>query len=106
MLANAYVDLGTWWCMTPFIGAGVGGARVTIANFTDQSMPIEAARLPSVALADNASKWNFAWALHAGLAYKVTPNFTVELAYRYLDIGDGVTGDSPHFDGINAVVNR
>ena len=25
VLANAYVDLGTWWCMTPFIGAGVGG---------------------------------------------------------------------------------
>ena len=25
-LANAYVDLGTWWCLTPFIGVGVGGA--------------------------------------------------------------------------------
>ncbi len=22
-LANAYADLGTWWCVTPFIGAGV-----------------------------------------------------------------------------------
>ena len=30
VLANAYVDLGTWWCITPFIGAGVGGARVSI----------------------------------------------------------------------------
>ena len=28
-LANAYVDLGTWWCMTPFIGAGVGAAHNT-----------------------------------------------------------------------------
>ena len=34
-LANAYVDLGTWWCVTPFVGAGVGTARVSIANFTD-----------------------------------------------------------------------
>ena len=49
--------------------------------------------LPGLAFGDNASKWNFAWALHAGLAYKVTPNFTVELAYRYLDLGDGMTGD-------------
>ena len=24
VLANAYIDLGTWWCLTPFIGAGVG----------------------------------------------------------------------------------
>ena len=23
-LANAYADLGTWWCVTPFVGAGVG----------------------------------------------------------------------------------
>src|SRR5881394_2210699 len=38
VLGNAYVDLGTWWCMTPFIGAGVGGARVSINNFTDQSI--------------------------------------------------------------------
>ena len=35
VLANAYVDLGTWWCITPFVGAGVGAARVSIANYTD-----------------------------------------------------------------------
>ena len=34
-MANAYVDLGTWWCITPFIGAGVGAARVSIADFSD-----------------------------------------------------------------------
>ena len=32
VLGNAYVDLGTWWCVTPFIGAGVGGARVSICE--------------------------------------------------------------------------
>ncbi len=25
-LANAYIDLGTWNCLTPFIGFGIGGA--------------------------------------------------------------------------------
>lgn len=43
---------------------------------------------------------NLAWALHAGVANKVTRNFTVELAYRYLDMGDGLTGDLRTFDGI------
>ena len=33
------------------------------------------------------------------------PNFTVELAYRYLDMGDGLTGDLRAFDGANNVVN-
>ncbi len=100
VLGNAYVDLGTWWCVTPFIGAGVGGARVSINNFTDQGLAnLGAGALPGLAFGDNVSKWNLAWAVHAGLAYKVTPNFTVELAYRYLDMGDGLTGDLRTFDG-------
>ena len=106
MLGNAYVDLGTWWCMTPFIGAGVGGARVAISNFTDVGLANNGGGAePSIAFGDNVSKWNLAWALHAGVAYKVTPNFTVELAYRYLDMGDGLTGDLRTFDGTNARVN-
>ena len=106
VLANAYVDLGTWWCMTPFIGAGVGGARVSINNFTDQSITNAGlGAQPGLAFGDNVSKWNFAWAAHAGLAYKVSPNFTVELAYRYLDMGDGLTGDLRTFDGTNGIVN-
>src|SRR4029079_8730029 len=106
VLAHAFVDLGPWWCVTPFIGAGVGGARLGIANFTDQGIVnAGAGALPSLAFGDNVWKWNMAWALHAGLAYKVTPNFTVELAYRYLDMGDGLTGDLRTFDGTNNVVN-
>jgi opacity protein-like surface antigen len=106
VLGNAYVDLGTWWCMTPFIGAGIGGARVSIAGFTDQGIANNGGgALPGLALADDVSRWNFAWALHAGVAYKVTPNFTVELAYRYLDMGNGLTGDLRTFDGINNINN-
>src|ERR1700712_219829 len=105
VLGNAYVDLGTWWCMTPFIGAGVGGARVSIANFTDQGIVSGAPPVASLAFGDNTAKWNFAWAAHAGVAYKVSPNFTVELAYRYLDMGDGLTGDLRTFDGFNTVNN-
>jgi opacity protein-like surface antigen len=106
VLANAYVDLGTWWCITPFVGAGIGTARVAINGFTDQGIANNGAgALPGLAFGDNVSKWNFAWAAHAGLAYKVSPAFTVELAYRYLDMGDGLTGDLKTFDGTNAVNN-
>jgi opacity protein-like surface antigen len=106
VLANAYVDLGTWWCITPFVGAGIGTARVAINGFTDQGIANNGAgALPGLAFGDNVTKWNFAWAAHAGLAYKVSPAFTVELAYRYLDMGDGLTGDLKTFDGTNAVNN-
>ena len=71
VMANGYVDLGTWWCVTPFIGAGVGMSRVTIANYTDTGSVNNDGNgfgtFPSYAAAPAASKWNFAWALHAGL---------------------------------------
>jgi opacity protein-like surface antigen len=106
-LANAYADLGTWWCITPFVGAGIGTARVQVSNFVDQgvgSLPGGGVG-PSTAFADTASKWNFAWALHAGLGYKVSPNMTIEVAYSYINMGDGITGDLKTFDGTNAVFN-
>jgi len=37
-MANAYVDLGTWWCLTPFIGAGVGGAYNRITGVQDNGI--------------------------------------------------------------------
>jgi opacity protein-like surface antigen len=101
-LANAYVDLGTWWCITPFVGAGIGTARVTIANFTDQGVatlfPPGSGVGPSVVSAETGSRWNFAWALHTGLSYKVNPNMAIELGYSYVSLGDGVTGPDLAFD--------
>jgi opacity protein-like surface antigen len=99
-LVNAYADLGTWWCITPFIGAGVGVAHVTLSNFRDDNIITGGG-----GYANSASKTNFAWALHAGLGYQVTQNFTIELAYRYVSLGDGVTGDVINYDGSNTINN-
>src|SRR5208282_5004051 len=35
VLANGYVDLGTWDCITPFVGAGIGAAYNTMDDLTD-----------------------------------------------------------------------
>jgi opacity protein-like surface antigen len=104
VLVNAYIDLGTWWNITPFVGAGVGWSSVRIHSFRDAGIA-ETTGLPTLAYADAASKSNFAWAIHGGLAYEVTRSFTVELAYRYVNLGNGVTGDIIAFDGTNSVVN-
>ncbi len=34
-MVNGYVDLGTWWCVTPFVGAGVGVAANNLSGLTD-----------------------------------------------------------------------
>jgi len=96
---------GTWWCITPFIGAGVGGAFNQSTGLHDLgSIPSPGVGSVNSAsyFANSANKTSFAWAAHAGLAYKVNQNFTVELAYRYLDLGNAVTGKGDTFDGILA----
>ncbi|EJW11104.1 hypothetical protein A33M_3582 [Rhodovulum sp. PH10] len=99
-MANLYADLGTWWCVTPFVGVGIGAANVRIANFVDTNTVTG-----GVAYAGDTDTWNFAWAVHAGLAYRVSPSFTVELAYRYLDLGDAASGDIMAYTGLNTVNN-
>jgi opacity protein-like surface antigen len=86
-LFNGYVDLGTWSGFTPFVGAGVGFSRNTITNFSDTGE-----RTSAEWRGDDGTKWSFAWALYAGVGYKITKNFTIELAYRYIDLGDATTG--------------
>jgi opacity protein-like surface antigen len=98
-LANAYVDLGTWWNVTPFVGVGIGASRNTITSFVDTGATQSGATILSTTYGADASKWNFAWAAYAGLAYQVTPSFTVEMSYRYLNLGDATTGPTNAFDG-------
>jgi len=98
VMANAYVDLGTWWCITPFIGAGVGGSYNKISGFRDDGVSYSPGLNNSVAYFADNGKWNLAWAAHAGLAYKVNPGFTVELAYSYMNLGDGAPGNYRLFD--------
>lgn len=86
VMANAYIDLGTWMCLTPFVGAGVGYARHTITGFHDVGYISDGTSGFGYAASD-FSEWKMAWAVHAGVAYNVTSNFKMELAYRYLNFG-------------------
>jgi opacity protein-like surface antigen len=102
VLANIYADLGTWYSFTPFIGAGIGASYNTISNFLDVCTTCANG---SVATGATASKWNFAWALHAGVSYKVNSQLSIEFAYRYVDLGNAMSGDLITFDGTNNINN-
>ena len=102
-LVNVYADLGTWYSFTPFVGVGIGGSRNTIHSFRDAG--IDEFGSPTLGFAHAASKWNFAWAIHAGIGYKITPNATIEFAYRYVNLGDALSGDIETYSGLNSVNN-
>jgi opacity protein-like surface antigen len=38
-LANMYIDLGTWHCVTPYIGGGVGLASIDVIGLKDVNVP-------------------------------------------------------------------
>ena len=99
-LFNAYVDLGTWWCITPYIGAGIGFANIRIDHFRDVNVIAGGG-----GWGDTGTRTNLAWALHAGASYRVTPHFAVELAYRYLNAGNGQTGILVNLDPTVPPVN-
>jgi opacity protein-like surface antigen len=103
-LANAYLDLGTWHGLTPFIGVGLGIAQNTVSGLSDQgyatntvfntgtNVVVATATNPTYGYAANGTKSSFAYALMAGLGYDVTPNYKVELGYRYLNLGKFQSG--------------
>jgi opacity protein-like surface antigen len=86
--------------VTPFVGAGVGASLNTIKGFTDINEVTN-----GVAFGADHSKWDLAWQLTAGLAYQVTPDLTLEAAYRYLDLGSAASGDLVTYTGANTVFN-
>ena len=103
LLANAYADLGNYGGLMPYVGAGIGGARTTIHGFTD--IGTTTGGTTSIAYGDEESNWDLAWALYAGVGFEVTNALTLDLNYRYLNIGDAKSGDLVAFDGTNRIDN-
>lgn len=100
LMANAYVDLGTFCafgCLTPYLGAGVGIASNSITGWGDQGLRETGAGTgvfaPTGAYARDKTTTSLAWALHAGLGYQVNERLTLELGYRYLNLGKAQSGN-------------
>lgn len=103
ILANAYADLGDWYGVTPYIGAGIGASRNSIHSFRDAG--IDPWSSPTMAYADSNAEWDLAWALHAGVGFDVSERATVDLGYSYVHLGDGESGDIITYDGVNNIDN-
>lgn len=80
VLGNIYADLGEWWGLTPYIGVGVGMSTL------EQRMNVVPGN-GSWRYAPSYQTVNFAWAAMAGLSYAITPTFTTDVGYRYVNMG-------------------
>lgn len=85
-LLNGYLDLGTWYRMTPYMGAGVGATQVHVSGFT-----APAGRPGAGANGGSNTRYNFAYALMAGVGYSMTRNLMIDAGYRYMNFGDALS---------------
>lgn len=87
-LANGYLDMGTWYGFTPYIGGGVGFAAYQVSSFKDASLY----PLGGFGTAPDHNGANFAWAVMAGVAYHIMPDLLLDVGYRYVNMGEISTG--------------
>lgn len=84
LMANVYYDFNTGSDWTPYIGAGLGYARVKSEN----SFQLTGADTKySGSSSFSKSSNNFAWNLTAGVSYAVNNNLAIDASYRYADYG-------------------
>ncbi|MEW6632153.1 MAG: outer membrane beta-barrel protein [Pseudomonadota bacterium] len=102
LMANGYVDLGTYVGITPYVGGGVGvvyskystaiGAKDCVAPAANSTVGNGFTTTTQFNCDDPAgysgsvtasSHYDFAYSLAAGLSYQVTKNVSVDVGYEY-----------------------
>lgn len=84
LMFNLYYDFAPLHAFTPYVGAGIGVARVELDDvvFTNGAI----ARL------GDGSETTFAWSLMAGVSTGLGRGVILDVGYRYLDLGDVSAG--------------
>jgi opacity protein-like surface antigen len=99
-MVNGYVDLGSWYGITPFVGAGVGVSFNRFYGGTDNGVISTGfGSSPSGGVFGTGTKTDLAWALMAGFDMSVARNLKLELGYRYLNYGKFKSGASQCLSG-------
>ncbi|TAV75258.1 outer membrane protein [Rhizobium leguminosarum] len=89
LLANAYVDLGTYGYVTPYVGAGIGGSYVKWKNLRNVACADDGSFCDDEVTHGGKGNWRFTYALMAGASVDVTCNVKADVGYRYLHIDGG-----------------
>jgi opacity protein-like surface antigen len=94
-LANVYADLGDFHGIKPYVGAGAGASYLKTSSVESSNKDTSGPN------PKGDGKWNFAWALMAGVEYPISDNLSLDLGYRYLNLGDARTGYVSDDNGVS-----
>ncbi|MBB4303023.1 opacity protein-like surface antigen [Rhodobium orientis] len=93
IMLNGYLDVGTWQGFTPYIGAGIGTSYIKTDNVVGHNPVPPASRF------EGNEQWNLSAAAMAGASFEVAPGLMVDAGYRYLWMGDAISGNARGFRG-------
>ena len=74
-MINGYYDIDTGSKLTPYVGAGIGYAKIK-------------GKLSVLGESYSADDNNFAWQVGAGVGYALNDKVSLDAGYRYVDYGD------------------
>ena len=97
VMANGYIDLGTYVGFTPYVGAGAGMSYLSWDDLNDTTYCVPGGAdlcVPPVGAVGSTSHtgengWRFTYALMAGVAYDISKNFKLDVGYKYRSIDGG-----------------
>jgi opacity protein-like surface antigen len=89
VLLSAYYDFSPGSAFTPYIGGGIGAARITSKLQRTAGLPVGGTRL-------NDSAWGFAYHATAGVAFNISDTVTADVGVRHERVSrirlDGLVG--------------
>ncbi|MCX8996761.1 porin family protein [Rhizobiaceae bacterium BDR2-2] len=89
LMANAYVDLGTYGGFTPYVGAGIGGTYVKWDKLRNRACADDGSGCDGTIEHGGKGGWRFTYALMAGASYDITCNLKADAGYRFRHIEGG-----------------
>jgi len=80
VFVSSFWDITNYGGFTPYVGGGIGASNNEITGLT------------APAGATDGSDWDFAYHVDVGVSYDITHNLKFDLAYRYVDLGEVISG--------------
>lgn len=91
VMVNAYWDFAPIDKITPYLGAGIGMAHLDTSDQTTTG---------GVATESGSTSDNFAWSLMAGAAYQIIDNTSLDINYRFINLGEFGQDVSTSYDDL------
>lgn len=102
-MLNAYMDLGTYSKITPYVGFGLGAAQLHWGDLTNTEICVTGCTGTAASIHGGEADLRFAYSLHLGASYDINTNWKWDAGYSYTHMEGGPMF---HFEAGNANSGR